>query len=522
MTPTDLPLGTNPSRLRRSNAAEPSQLANDASASTASQSGKLQGIVSHSGGMQGKGISLSDPADLAVGMLFLPSQERSPGTYARSRQVIEQALNEVGLGELEGQPLHWRNPPLNPAVLGTRARATAPSIAQILFIRPPHLTFEEYERTLYYARRLIERRLQEAQIDDAYIVSLSRTTVIYKGLLAPNELARFYLDLADARYTSAFAVFHQRYSTNTFPSWSLAQPFRLVAHNGEINTIQGNRNWLQAREASLVSQHWGNDFRDLLPIIQPGGSDSAQLDNMLELLTLAERDLLHSMQMLIPPAWEHNPELTSSQRAWCEYHAGIMEPWDGPAALAFSDGRFVGAALDRNGLRPARYTLTSHGLLILASEAGVVPCDAHDVVENGRLGPGEMIAIDLKYGVLLRDQEIKASLAQRQPSQEWLNTHLVRLQELPQPLTSSSDLPPSADTLFHLQQLFGYTHEDVEFVLKAMLTDGKEPIWSMGDDTPLASLSRQARSISDYFHQRFAQVTNPPIDPLREQVMMSL
>ena len=250
-------------------------------------------------------------------------------------------------------------------------------------------------------RRLIEQRLQEAEIKDCYIVSLSRTTVVYKGLLAPNELAHFYLDLADPRYASAFAIFHQRYSTNTFPSWSLAQPFRLLAHNGEINTIQGNRNWMQAREASMVSQQWGNDFHDLLPIIQSGGSDSAQLDNMLELLTLAERDLLHSMQMLIPPAWEHNPELTSFQRAWCEYHAGMMEPWDGPAALAFSDGRFVGAALDRNGLRPARYTLTSHGLLILASEAGVVPCDAHDVVEQGRLGPGEMIAMDLKHGVLL-------------------------------------------------------------------------------------------------------------------------
>src|SRR5438034_4287382 len=250
-------------------------------------------------------------------MLFLPSQERYPAEYDQSRQIIEQTLSGVGLSWPGGHATFWRNPPIDYTILGTRARETSPSIAQVLLLRPAHLNLKQYERTLYHARRLIEQRLQNAEIKDGYIVSLSRSTVVYKGLLAPNELARFYLDLADPRDTNAFAIFHQRYSTNTFPSWSLAQPFRLLAHNGEINTIQGNRNWMQAREASLVSQHWGNDFRDLLPIIQPGGSDSAQLDNMLELLTLAERDLLHSMQMLIPPAWEHNPELASAQRAWC-------------------------------------------------------------------------------------------------------------------------------------------------------------------------------------------------------------
>ena len=465
-----------------------------------------------------RGITPPEPCDdLAVGMIFLPSQERSPAAYAQSCQIIEQTCLQNGL-----LFLGWRHLPIDYTVPGKRARATAPTIEQVLLARPQHLPVIHYERTLYHTRRLIEQRLQEAHINDCYIVSFSHTTIVYKGLLAPDELARYYLDLADERFTSAFAIFHQRYSTNTFPSWPLAQPMRLLAHNGEINTLQGNRNWMQARQGALFSPLWISKLRDLLPVVQEGGSDSGQLDNVLELLTCSGRDLLQSMQMLIPPAWEQNPALDSKQRAWCEYHAGLSEPWDGPAALMFSDGSIVGAALDRNGLRPARYTLTSHGLLILASEAGVIPCEAHEVVEKGRLGPGEMIAVDLKYGVLLRDQEIKASLAQRQPYQEWLNTHLVRLQELPQPLTSSSDLPPSADTLFHLQQLFGYTHEDVEFVLKAILTDGKEPIWSMGDDTPLASLSRQARSISDYFHQRFAQVTNPPIDPLREQVMMSL
>ena len=472
--------------------------------------------------IQAQGFTIHDPEDIAVGMLFLPSQERLPAENLQSRFIIEQTLSELGLIWPNSLSTFWRDPPIDYSVLGTRARVTAPSIAQVLLMRPAHLRLRQYERTLYHAQRLIQKRLQEAGIKDCYIVSLSRSTVVYKGLLAPNELARFYLDLADPRYTSAFAIFHQRYSTNTFPSWPLAQPFRLLAHNGEINTIQGNRNWLQAREASLVSQHWGNDFHDLLPIIPPGTSDSAQLDNMLELLTLADRDLLHSMQMLIPPAWENNAELTSLQQAWCEYHAGIMEPWDGPAALAFSDGHFVGAALDRNGLRPARYTLTSRGLLILASEAGVVPCDAHDVVENGRLGPGEMIAIDLEHGVLLRNAEIKAALAQRKPYQEWLDTNLVRLTDIHQQPVHFTSGSLDTDTLFHRQQLFGYTHEDLELVLRSMLSENKEPIWSMGDDTPMAALSGHSRSLSDYFHQRFAQVTNPPIDPLREQIVMSL
>ncbi len=467
-------------------------------------------------------ISPPDPADLAVGMIFLPSQDRSPTAYTHSRQIIEQTLNELGLHRF-----HWRNPPIDYSVLGTRARATVPSIVQILLTRPPHLDLEQYERCLYRVRRLIEQRLQEAEIHDCeihncYIASLSRTTVVYKGLLFPKELARFYRDLADPRYMSNFAVIHQRYSTNTLPAWPLAQPMRLLAHNGEINTIQGNCNWMQARERALVSPLWDGTFKDLLPVIQQGGSDSTQLDNALELLACSGRDLLHSMQMLIPPAWEQDPELDSAQRAWGEYHAGLIEPWDGPAALAFSDGRFVGAALDRNGLRPARYTLTSHGLLILASEAGVVPCEPHEIVEKGRLGPGEMIAVDLKHGVLLRNSEIKATLAQRQPYQEWLDTYLVRLSELPQPSFVPVDAVLDGDTLFQRQQLFGYTHEDIELVLHPMLTENKEPVWSMGDDTPLAALSSQARSLADYFHQRFAQVTNPPIDPLREQIVMSL
>ena len=340
-------------------------------------------------------------------------------------------------------------------------------------------------------------------------------------MLAPKQLARFYLDLADPRYTSAMAVFHQRYSTNTFPAWPLAQPMRLLAHNGEINTIQGNQNWMEAREGALTSPVWDEQIRDLLPVLDIKSSDSARLDSALELLACSGRDLLHSMQMLIPPAWEHDKEFSADERAWCEYHAGMVEPWDGPAALVFSDGRIVGAALDRNGLRPARYTLTSQGLLIVASETGVVSIEAEDIVEKGRLGPGEMLAVDLENKLFLRNTDIKLALAQRQPYQQWIENSLLRLTDLPQQ-DATVEREQDGEGLFARQQLFGYTHEDVEMVLRPILQENKEPTWSMGDDAPLAALSGQTRSFSDYFRQRFAQVTNPPIDPLREQIVLSL
>lgn len=467
--------------------------------------------------LQAQGITPPEAGDLAVGMLFLPSLHRSPIAYERSRQIIEQACLESGL-----LLLGWRQPPIDYTAAGTQARATTPSIEQVMLARPHHLSTPQFERLLYSARRRIERRLQEEDVRDCYIVSLSPSTIVYKGLLAPGELARFYLDLADTRFTSAFAIFHQRYSTNTFPAWPLAQPFRSLAHNGEINTLSGNSRWMRAREKALSSPLWDDKLPDLLPVIQEGNSDSASLDNVLELLTRSGRDLLHSMQMLVPPAWEQDAELDEEQRAWCEFHAGLTEPWDGPAALAFTDGTLVGAALDRNGLRPARYTLTSHGMLIVASEAGILSCEPHEVVEKGRLGPGEMIAVDLKYGVLLRNQEIKGALARHQPYRQWLENHLLRLHEIPQEIEVPADLALDSEMLFHQQHLFGYTHEDIEFVLRAMLTEHKDPVWSMGDDTPLAALSRRPRDISDYFYQRFAQVTNPPIDPLREQCVMSL
>ncbi len=462
-------------------------------------------------------ITVAQPADLAVGMIFLPSVERSPDAAQKSRTIIEQTLADVGL-----HLLGWRNPPLDATILGTRARETAPSITQVLLARPQQLAYDQYERTLYYARRLIERRLRESAITDCYIASLSHMTLVYKGLLAPNQLASFYRDLADPRYATAIAVFHQRYSTNTLPAWPLAQPARMLAHNGEINTVQGNTNWMQARESSLTSPLWNDQMADLLPIIQPHGSDSARLDNALELLTHAGRNLLHSMQMLVPPAWEQNLELDDAQQAWCEYHAGLIEPWDGPAALVFCDGRFVGAVLDRNGLRPARYTLTKQGMLIVASEAGVIQCEPDEIMEHGRLGPGEMIAVDVEHGLLLRNAEIKEALAQRQPYRQWLNEQLIHLTTLSEQAAFQEDEGLDTAALFARQQLFGYTHEDIEMVLRPILTESKEPVWSMGDDAPLAALSCQSRFFSDYFRQRFAQVTNPPIDPLRERIVMSL
>lgn len=465
--------------------------------------------------LQAQEVVLANPEDLAVGVFFLPNATQVPAAHEQARQIAARTLQD-----LQMPLLTWRLLPLDLSVLAPRARAIAPTIEHLLLVRPVHLAQDDFERALYHARRVIETRWLEAGLDAAYIASFSAQTIVYKGLLAPTELARFYLDLADERFLSSFAVFHQRYSTNTFPAWPLAQPMRFLAHNGEINTVQGNLHWMQARERSLSSPLWGDRLPDLLPVIQVPGSDSGQLDNAFELLALSGRDALHSMQMLIPPAWEQDGELTPQERAWCEYHSCCMEPWDGPAALIFGDGRYVGATLDRNGLRPMRYMLTSQGLIIVASEAGVLPYDPADIVERGRLGPGEMLAVDLQQGVLLRNKTIKQNLASQQPYQQWLDAYLLRLSNLS--LASSTPEAFSSDELFLQQQIFGYTHEDLEFVLRPMLTDNKEPTWSMGDDAPLAALSTRSRSLADYFHQRFAQVTNPPIDPLREKSVMSL
>ncbi len=446
--------------------------------------------------------------DLGVGMVFLPSATDA----ARSaRALVEETLQDGGV-----PVLGWRTVPVDPDALGDHARRTQPEIAQVVVARPKGLDDDAFERALYRLRRIIERRAGSAGLP-LYLPSLSRATIVYKGLFVSPQLPRFYRDLADEAYETAIVVFHQRYSTNTFPSWPLAQPFRLLAHNGEINTLPGNVTWMAAREAGLRSPLWPDGVRELLPIIQPGGSDSAMLDNVLELLTRSGRDPLHALITLVPSAWEGVPDLPEAVRAFFEYHGCLGEPWDGPAALAFSDGRFAAAALDRNGLRPARYVVTRDGLVVVASEAGVVDVPPEQIVEKGRLGPGQLLAVDTIKAIVLHDDEIKGLCAMRKPYGDWIDRHMIRLTDV----RGQSEIIVPAD-LVTQQRVFGYTAEDLDRVLRPMVEERKDPVFSMGDDTPLAALTERARPLAHYFRQRFAQVTNPPIDPLRERLVMSL
>jgi glutamate synthase domain-containing protein 2/glutamate synthase domain-containing protein 1/glutamate synthase domain-containing protein 3 len=447
-------------------------------------------------------------ADLGAGMIFLP---RATDRARHARAVVEETLQAGGV-----RVLGWREVPVDPEALGDHARRTQPEIAQVVVARPKGLDDDGFERALYRLRRVIERRAT-AEALDLYLPSLSRATIVYKGLFVSPQLPRFYRDLADDAYETAIAVFHQRYSTNTFPSWPLAQPFRLLAHNGEINTLQGNVAWMAAREAGLRSPLWPGGLDDLLPIIQPGGSDSAMLDNVLELLTRSGRDVLHALITLVPSAWEGVPDLPQAVRDFFEYHGCLGEPWDGPAALAFSDGRFAAAALDRNGLRPARYVVTRDGLVVVASEAGVVDVPAQQIVEKGRLGPGQLLAVDTIKTIVLHDDEIKGLCAMRKPYGDWIERHMIRLTDV----RGTAEIAAPAD-LVAQQRVFGYTAEDIDRILRPMVEERKDPVFSMGDDTPLAALTARPRPLAHYFRQRFAQVTNPPIDPLRERLVMSL
>ncbi|HXF82512.1 MAG TPA: glutamate synthase large subunit, partial [bacterium] len=439
-------------------------------------------------------------ADLAVGMIFLPQAEEP---RERARAVVESAVRRSGF-----LLLGWRRVPVDPQALGDHARATQPHIAQVVVARRGALDDAAFDQALYRCRRLIERAAQAEGLD-CYVPSFSRRTIVYKGLFASPQLARFYRDLADPAYETALAVFHQRYSTNTFPSWHLAQPFRTLAHNGEINTLQGNVIWTRAREAALPAE-WR-------PLIQPGGSDSAMLDNVVEALAACGRSLPEALRVLVPPAWEGDDELEDAARDFFAYHGCATEPWDGPAALAFSDGTVVGALLDRNGFRPARYWRSDDGLVILASEAGVLDRPQARVVEKGRLGPGQMLLVDTGSGEVLRDHEVIRRFALGRPYGAWVRDHVVPIAAE----ETSGDRDPAGD-LPALQRAFGYTHEDVAQILEAMAEEGKDPVFSMGDDTPPTVLSTHPRPLYAYVRQRFAQVTNPPIDPLRERLVMSL
>ena len=460
-------------------------------------------------------------APFAVGMVFLPKAEAGANT---ARQLIEQVLSANCL-----TILGWRIVPVHPEVLGRQARDNEPRIEQVL-VRS-NLTGDPQERLLYLARKQIERTLLTAaqatpDLYECYICSLSARTIIYKGMVRSAVLGDYYADLKNPRYQSPFAVYHRRFSTNTMPKWPLAQPMRLLGHNGEINTLLGNINWMMAREADLAHECWndalgGQDrLADLKPTVNADNSDSANLDNVMELLVQSGRSPLEALMIMVPEAYKQQPELANYPEItdFYEYYSGLQEPWDGPALLVFSDGRQVGAALDRNGLRPARYSITRDGLVVVASEAGVVDLPNAEIIKKGRLGPGEAIAVDLETHEVLDNWTLKQRIASTHPYGQWLRTEGQTLTAQPYAETAQID----RDNLLRNQIAFGYTSEDVEMIIEEMASQGKEPTFCMGDDVPLAVLSDKPRLLYDYFKQRFAQVTNPPIDPLRESLVMSL
>jgi len=448
-----------------------------------------------------------------VGMIFLPQTEK---TAAIARQIIEKTITTEGL-----TVVGWRVVPVKPEVLGTQARANQPQIEQII-VSSDKLQGDELERSLYLLRRNIGCALEAENFIwgiDAYICSFSCRTIVYKGMVRSAVLGEFYTDLKNPAYKSSFAVYHRRFSTNTMPRWPLAQPMRLLGHNGEINTLLGNINWMKAREASLSSDLWGARLDELKPFVNPSSSDSANLDNVMELIVSSGRSPLEALMIMVPEAYKNQPDLVDHPEIvdFYEYYSGLQEAWDGPALLVFSDGKQVGAALDRNGLRPARYCITNDDLIIVASEAGVVEIPEAEIIEKGRLAPGQTIAVDLNTNEILKNWEIKKRISSQYPYGEWLKH---RKEIAKQPFTANTQL--ESQTRLQLQTAFGYSLEDLDMVISDMANLGKEPTFCMGDDIPLAVLSARPHLLYDYFKQRFAQVTNPPIDPLREGMVMSL
>jgi len=458
-------------------------------------------------------IELPPRRQYAVAQMFLPSD---PFARTACERIVEEVVAEEGQ-----RVLGWRDVPVAPEHLGPVAREVAPVIRQ-LFVARRRVVPSAFERKLYRIRKLAENRVRESGADAwgrFHVASFSAETIIYKGLLLPRQLPRFYEDLRHPEMVSALALVHSRFSTNTFPTWELAQPFRYIAHNGEINTLSGNRNWMNARRGLLQSARFGGSLEPLYPLIVPGKSDSAQFDNMVELLYLGGRTLPHSMMMMIPEAWEGHATMSDERRAFYEYSSALLEPWDGPAAIAFTDGQLIGATLDRNGLRPARYLITEDDRLILASETGVIDVPPAQVRRKGRLTPGRMLLVDTTEGRILEDEEVKADISGRWPYRRWLERNVSTFEDLP---TQPAPARLVGEELWRLQRAFGYTDEDARLLLQPMAETGKEPVGSMGTDTPLAVLSDQAPSLFSYFHQLFAQVTNPPIDPIRESLVMTL
>ncbi|CAA2141063.1 glutamate synthase large subunit [Methylobacterium bullatum] len=464
---------------------------------------------------EGLGIALPEPGHYGVGQFFMPKDQEGRRIV---EEIVEKALQDEGLPFLG-----WRDVPVDSSDLGVRVKETEPHHKQVFIGRPAAITDEDaFERRLFIARKVISNKvygLNDPRVKAYYPVSVSTRTIVYKGMVLVTQLGHYFKDLQDERYVSGLALVHQRFATNTFPTWQLSHPYRMVAHNGEINTLRGNVNWMAARQASVDSDLFGNDISKLWPISYEGQSDTACFDNALEFLVQGGYSLAHAMMMLIPEAWAGNPLMSEERKAFYEYHAALMEPWDGPAAVCFTDGRQIGATLDRNGLRPARYIVTEDGLVVLASEMGVLPIPDESIVESWRLQPGRMLLIDLQKGRIISDEEIKSELAAANPYAQWVKNTQIVLEDLKPviPRASRSDV-----SLLDRQQAFGYSQEDLKLLMAPMAVTGQEAVGSMGTDTPLSALSDKPKPLYTYFKQNFAQVTNPAIDPIREEAVMSL
>ena len=455
-----------------------------------------------------QGIPVPEKGHYGTGMVFMPKDEDA------QRDIINVMIEEI---EREGlQLMHLRTVPTCADVLGAAARDVEPAVKQ-LFVTQSAAGADDgasLERLLYKVRKRVERRVTD---DDFYICSLSSRYIIYKGMLTSGQLRRYFPDLSSPWFTSGLALVHSRFSTNTFPKWKLAQPFRLLAHNGEINTIRGNRGWMQARESVLSSAALG-DIRDIRPIVQEGMSDSASLDNVFEFLVMSGLSLPQALAILVPESFNDKNPISDDLKAFYEYHSILMEPWDGPAALLFSDGRYAGGMLDRNGLRPCRYTITRGGMIVVASEVGVMDFDPLDVVSKGRLQPGKILLIDTEEGRIYYDGDVKERLAKAHPYREWLQQNRIQLEKL----HSGRHVENGVDDLGRKLIAFGFGQEDIDKTLIPMATAGQEPVAAMGNDTPLAIISDRPQVFFNYFRQQFAQVTNPAIDPIREELVMSL
>jgi len=460
-------------------------------------------------------ITLPGVGEYGIGMVFLP---HDPAQRAECEKLFSDIVAEEGQ-----RVLGWRTIPTNNASLGATAKASEPFMRQVFIARNAKLAADlAFERKLYVIRKRAENAIRYAGKvkggEFFYLASLSYKTVVYKGMLLTAQLAEYYPDLSHPAMESALALIHSRFSTNTFPSWNRAHPYRYLAHNGEINTLRGNINWMHAAQANFVSDLFGDDIKKIIPVINADGSDSAMFDNCLELLVMAGRELPHGVMMMIPEPWENHESMSAEKRAFYEYHSCLMEPWDGPASIAFTDGKVIGACLDRNGLRPSRYYVTKDDLVIMASEAGVLPVEPERVLQKGRLQPGRMFLVDIEQGRIIADEELKSKFAGAHPYQKWLEQHHVLLESLPEPPHVHE---PDHKTILQRQQAFGYTFEDLRFLIGPMANDGVQPLGSMGTDTPLAVLSNKPQLLYNYFKQLFAQVTNPPIDPIREEIITS-